>query len=209
VSISSSNEPERDSRSKTLPIVQVSAETQSLESSAARTTSASMSSRDSRPRSEPQFKDSLRRELDTIVLTMMKSTGAGKRPKTSSSTPIPSLMPSTKRPVEKSPVTAAQADQPWRISFHRDVAKKIARYGGEDSPAFTPTIRELKHDLATNPKQFPKKLGKLKDARAAHVRFADGVEWVAVFRVFEESRTVRVSSFGPHDEAYAEAENRI
>jgi mRNA-degrading endonuclease YafQ of YafQ-DinJ toxin-antitoxin module len=118
-------------------------------------------------------------------------------------------MPSTKPPGEKSNATAELADRPWDVKLHREVAKTIAKSGGEDAPAFVPTIRDLKNALASDPKQYPKKSGKLKDARAAHVRFADGVEWVAVYEISETKRSVRVLSLGPHDRAYGDAEKRI
>jgi hypothetical protein len=50
-----------------------------------------------------------------------------------------------------------------------------------DSDSFHPSIRVLLGMLETDPKQFPKKDGKLKEARGAPLRFADGVEWRAVF----------------------------
>ncbi len=109
----------------------------------------------------------------------------------------------------KSNATAGPGARQWDVKLHRDVAKTIAKNGGEDSPAFVPTIRELIAALATDPKQFPKKSGKLREGRAAHVRFADGVEWVAVYTIDEDKRSVRVLSFGPHDRAYTDAEKRI
>jgi hypothetical protein len=60
-----------------------------------------------------------------------------------------------------------------------------------------------------NPKQYPKKSGKLKTARAAEIIYADGIVWRAVFTLNEKARTARVISLGPHDEAYADAERRI
>jgi hypothetical protein len=64
-------------------------------------------------------------------------------------------------------------------------------------------------ELETNPKQFPKKKGKLKDARAADVSFADGVTWRAVFTLVEDTRIVKVLSLAPHDVAYDEAKGRL
>jgi hypothetical protein len=80
---------------------------------------------------------------------------------------------------------------------------------GVDSESFRPTIGELISALETDPKQFPKKRGKLKDARAADAKFADGVTWRAVFTVDESLREVYVLSLDPHDAAYAAAEKRI
>jgi hypothetical protein len=113
------------------------------------------------------------------------------------------------KPPDDSNATAGPGDRPWRVSFHREVAKTIAKHGGEDSPAFTPTIGELRSALESDPKQFPKKAGKLKDARAAHIRFAAGVEWVAAYTIDQAKREVRVLSLGPHDRAYTDAAKRI
>jgi hypothetical protein len=77
-----------------------------------------------------------------------------------------------------------------------------------DDARFSPTLRELVQALEANPKQFPKKLGKLKDARAAHLRFTD-VEYVAVVVLDEVSRSVKVLSLDPHDRAYEKAVRRI
>lgn len=78
-----------------------------------------------------------------------------------------------------------------------------------DSQTFRPTIGELVRELKVNPKQFPKKTGKLKTARAAPVKFADGIEWRAVFTLNEDARIVRVIALDPHDTAYGTAINRI
>jgi hypothetical protein len=66
----------------------------------------------------------------------------------------------------------------------------------------------LSDQLASNPKQFPKKSGKLATMRAAEIRFADGVVWRAVFELSESERVVRVLALGPHDEAYEAAQRR-
>jgi len=65
-------------------------------------------------------------------------------------------------------------------------------------------IEELERD----PKRFPKKSGKLADARAYALRHR-GISWRAVFLVHEERREVEVLSLAPHDEAYAQAERRV
>lgn len=183
---SSSNERERGFRSKTSQTLQASAETLSLELNAPSETSALTSSIDSLPPSAHRLTPSLS-HLESIAETMPKSAAGQKRQTKSSSTRIPSLMPSMKQPGEKSPDIAEPADQrPWNVEFHREVAKTVAKHGGEEAPAFTPTIRGLKDALANDPKQFPKKQGKLKEARATHVRFGAGVEWVAVFQVLRK-----------------------
>jgi mRNA-degrading endonuclease RelE of RelBE toxin-antitoxin system len=63
--------------------------------------------------------------------------------------------------------------------------------------------------LRDNPKTYPKKSGSLKDARAASLRFADGVAWRAVYTIDERNGIVFIVSIGPHDVAYAEAKRRI
>ena len=90
---------------------------------------------------------------------------------------------------------------------HRDVRKLILRYG-LDSTVFRPTLGALLRALETNPKQFPKKRGKLDFVRAAEVRFRGGV-WRAVFYLDESARIVFVQALGPHDIAYADAKRRL
>lgn len=93
------------------------------------------------------------------------------------------------------------------MEFHREVGKDIAGYGLCDR-RFTPTIRELVDALKANPKQFPKKQGALKSARAADLKF-ENVTFRAVFILDEAARLVFVLSLDPHDEAYGKAERRI
>jgi hypothetical protein len=119
-----------------------------------------------------------------------------------------SLLPSPKRTASSSADTAAQEDL-WGIDLHREVRKVIAANGGADSSLFRPTIAALIAALKHDPKRFPKKHGKLKDARASETHFADGVTWRAVFIVNEQARTVRVIALAPHDVAYSDAEDRI
>jgi len=83
----------------------------------------------------------------------------------------------------------------------------VAHYG-YDNARFRPTIRDLVDELKTRPKQFPKKRGKLKEARAAALRFNDGTAWRAVFTVDERSRVVRILSIESHDAAYRSARRR-
>lgn len=65
------------------------------------------------------------------------------------------------------------------------------------------------HALATNPKQFAKKHGKLAGCRAVDMTFAGSVAWRAVFVIDEPARLVNVLALGPHDSAYAEAIRRL
>lgn len=78
---------------------------------------------------------------------------------------------------------------------------------GLENPDFSPTLTELIEKLETNPKQFPKKRGKLRHARAAGLKFR-AVSFRAVFVLDEEARTVSVLSLDKHDVAYAKAEHR-
>jgi hypothetical protein len=61
--------------------------------------------------------------------------------------------------------------------------------------------------LETNPKQYPKKQGKLKNLRAADVQHRN-VTFRAVFAVDEVARVIKVLSFAKHDVAYARAVGR-
>jgi hypothetical protein len=63
--------------------------------------------------------------------------------------------------------------------------------------------------LRRDPKQYPKKAGPLRNARAARLRFRSREAWRAVFVVDEQMRRVSVLSLGPHDRAYEEAVRRI
>jgi hypothetical protein len=74
---------------------------------------------------------------------------------------------------------------------------------------FRPSIGALIDTLETNPKQFPKKKGKLKDCRAAEVIYADGVVWRAVFTLDERAHSVFVIALDPHDRAYENAAKRL
>jgi hypothetical protein len=126
----------------------------------------------------------------------------------SSSTPKRSSTRLTKPPDDRSSVTAARDGRGWRVRFHREPAKLVAKYDRDD-PAFRPTLGELVKALATNPKQFEKKRGKLKDCRAVEMVFTDRVAWRAVFVIDEVARSVKVLALGPHDVAYADAIRRI
>jgi hypothetical protein len=89
------------------------------------------------------------------------------------------------------------------------VRKTLAKHGGEESDKFRPRIAALIAALRMNPKQFPKKHGQLKDARAAGTTFIDGSPWKVIFVLDEDSRCVNVLTLAPHDTAYAEAKRRI
>lgn len=130
------------------------------------------------------------------------------RRRISLSTPTRSSMRSTKPPDDRSGGTAEPGGREWRVRFHPKVAKLIARYDADD-PSFRPTLGALRNALATNPKQFEKKSGKLRPCRAAALSFADGVSWRAVFKLDEPARVVNVLSLAPHDAAYAEAVRRL
>jgi hypothetical protein len=105
--------------------------------------------------------------------------------------------------------TVAPADRQWIVKFHREPQKRVTEFGGEESDKFRPTIGSIIGALKSNPKQFPKKHGQLKDIRAAGTTFADGVTWKVVFVLDEGSRSVTVLALAPHDIAYAEAKRRI
>lgn len=96
--------------------------------------------------------------------------------------------------------------KPWTVELHRQVGKEVAGYGLLN-PRFSPTLRELLDALAANPKQFKKKKGKLRDARAADLRF-DNTTFRAVFILDEAAHVVFVLSLDAHDEAYRRATRR-
>jgi mRNA-degrading endonuclease RelE of RelBE toxin-antitoxin system len=105
------------------------------------------------------------------------------------------------------PEGVARASQSWIVEFATSAAREIRGYGLDDT-RFRPTLRELVESLKRNPLQFPTKRGKLKNARAANVRFGSN-SWRLVFVVSIAERRVRVLSVGPHDAAYARAQRRI
>lgn len=105
------------------------------------------------------------------------------------------------------PERAARASQSWSVEFATSAAREIRGYGLDDA-RFRPTLRELVDALKCDPLQFPTKRGKLKNARAASLKFGSST-WRAVFVVNVAEHTVRVLSVGPHDVAYERAQRRI
>lgn len=97
----------------------------------------------------------------------------------------------------------------WRVKLHREVAKVVEAYGGLDADIFRPKIAALIDELEHDPKRFPKKKGALAGARSAPLTFGAGVVWRCVFTLNEKTRSVKVLSLGPHDEAYDLARRRI
>lgn len=79
---------------------------------------------------------------------------------------------------------------------------------GLANPAFRPKLAHLVAELKRDPKQFPKKSGKLANARAASLRYRGRESWRAVFRLDEAERSVYVMSLAPHDDAYDAAKRR-
>jgi hypothetical protein len=118
-------------------------------------------------------------------LTMLSLSAAQMRRATNSSTLSTFSTPSTKQTTFDIVVPAGQ--KPWEVELHREVGKDVAGYGLCD-PNFTPSLRELFTALRANPKQFPKKKGKLKDTRAADLR-RHNVTFRAVF-IIEDKRSM-------------------
>jgi hypothetical protein len=85
------------------------------------------------------------------------------------------------------------------------VAAVVEKLG--DDPRFRPPLDVLFESLRADPKQYPTKRGKLKDHRAAPLRFGS-VAWRCVFRIDETERVVSVQALAKHDTAYDEAEKR-
>jgi mRNA-degrading endonuclease RelE of RelBE toxin-antitoxin system len=139
--------------------------------------------------------------------TMTNSLAVPRPTTTISLMPKRSSTPSTKPPDAQSSDSAEPEGRLWRVKFHREPAKIVAKYDPMD-PTFRPTLGELVDALSSDPKQFEKKRGKLARCRAADLTFADGVAWRAVFELDESTRTVRVLALGTHDDAYTDAVRR-
>ena len=112
---------------------------------------------------------------------------------------------STKLPVQTGTRNAGESE--WRLRFHPQVLRDIAEYGLQNRD-FRPTLSALNIELRRNPKQFPKKSGRLKSVRAAPLRYRGRQSWRAVFVLDERAREVLVLSLGPHDHAYEVAVRR-
>jgi mRNA-degrading endonuclease RelE of RelBE toxin-antitoxin system len=89
--------------------------------------------------------------------------------------------------------------------LHREVAAVVEKLG--DDPRFRPPLDAIFESLKTDPKQYPTKIGKLKNHRAAPLRFGV-VSWRCVFRIDEPARVVYVQALAKHDVAYEDAEKR-
>lgn len=87
--------------------------------------------------------------------------------------------------------------------------QRIIAQETRNKPTFQPSLLELERHLKTNPKQFPKKQGKLSKCRAASLVRYDGVAWRMVFTLDEKERIVYVLALGTHDKAYSAAEKRV
>jgi|GEM_PF-4622930 len=96
--------------------------------------------------------------------------------------------------------------RPWKVELHPEVAK-VAVKNGWHNPDFSPTLREIRTSLETNPKQFPTKKGKLKAARAARLRYR-GEQWRAIFVLDEMARVARWVGLGKRADVYAKTERR-
>lgn len=91
--------------------------------------------------------------------------------------------------------------------MHKDVAKDIVHYGLMCTDFMTIWDRLIDR-LETNPKQFPKKSGKLKFARAAPLKYPNTAHRV-VFTINEDQHKVLILACDPHDVAYARATRRL
>lgn len=111
-----------------------------------------------------------------------------------------------KRQGARSSATPAPGVRLWRVKFHREVAKLIAKHGNDND--VRPALGELWRALESDPKQFAKKRGALRGARAADITYADGVAWRAVFTLDEAERVVKVLALDPHDVAHEAAARR-
>src|SRR5580658_1475727 len=203
----SSNVPAHASHRRSSHSARASLALRSRGSKTAPATSASGHSIGSQPQSAFPSRASLSRVGSTPDRwTTTSSSVASTNPIPSSSTPTISLLPSP-MPNGTGCGTATPEGPPWRVPWARK-PEKVARRYGLHSAIFRPTLGQLVRLLEIEPKRFPKKRGRLRDARAAELLFADGIAWRAVFTVSESTRTVRILAVGPHDRAYEEAERR-
>jgi hypothetical protein len=194
--MSSSSEPNTESLKAILHGEQASLDRPSQKSSPAKATSPSKSSRKLPPFSDAESMNSL--SLVLCELTKLSSNDAQMRRKVISSTRERSSQPSMKQTKYDTVVPVGQ--KPWIVELHREVGKDVAGYGLCD-PSFSPTLGELVSALEANPKQFAKKNGKLKNARAADLKFKN-VTYRAVFILNEAARRVFVLTLDAHDAAY-------
>jgi mRNA-degrading endonuclease RelE of RelBE toxin-antitoxin system len=95
----------------------------------------------------------------------------------------------------------------WHVELQPQVARTVARLGITNAD-FNPTIAELILELERDPKQFPKKTGKLAAVRAAPLRYRDAA-WRVVFTLNEREKVVVVIALDKHDEAYRDAGRRV
>jgi mRNA-degrading endonuclease RelE of RelBE toxin-antitoxin system len=202
--MSSSSEPNEESLKATLHSEQASLDKLSPKSSPVAETLLSKSSRRSRSSLAAGSTSSL--SLVLSELTTLNLSAGQTHHVASLSTRAPSSMQSTK-PTTKYDTVAREGQEQWTVELHRAVGKDVAGYALCD-PGFAPPIRELIAALEANPKQFPKKKGPLKDARAADLKFKN-VTFRAVFTLDEKTRIVFVLSLDPHDSAYDLAKTRI
>lgn len=136
------------------------------------------------------------------------SSGASTHQCPNSSMPTRSWKPSRKPKPQVANATVAPAALAWRVKTHKDILDTIAEFGIHAS-IFRPTLATLISELQRDPKQFPKKSGNLKDARAAPLRFRGREAWRAVYRIDEDACTVFIVALLPHDAAYAVAVRRL
>lgn len=114
-------------------------------------------------------------------------------------------------PSKKSPSPAEEVrrlkEVPWKVELHPAVAKFVVKSGWHN-PEFSPILHEIRESLKANPKRYATKVGKLKDARAAKLRYR-GDQWRAIFVIDEDTRTVRWFGLGKRADVYEKTERRL
>lgn len=95
----------------------------------------------------------------------------------------------------------------FEVSFHPK-AYKEAQSLVKMNPDSGAKFREYIELLSTNPYQFPKKYGKLKECRSCNFGVG-GDSWRLVFIVLEDQNIVKILAVGAHDRAYSSAQRRI
>ena len=98
------------------------------------------------------------------------------------------------------------ASKPWEVVLHKEAGKDITDYSFSCTQ-FKAQWDSILLELETNPKQFPKKGGKIKHCRAASLKYGN-VVLRAPFTLDEKQHRVKVLCVEPHDQAYKTAARR-
>jgi mRNA-degrading endonuclease RelE of RelBE toxin-antitoxin system len=90
----------------------------------------------------------------------------------------------------------------WKVDLSKAASRVLTRHRHDED--FCPTIEEVIAELKRDPKQFPKKHGRLEGIRAAPLRYRNA-PWRIPYLIDEEQRIVTVITIDKHDAAYRAA----